>query len=65
MADMMAVMNDGKIIEFGPSQAIYADPREDYTRQLISATPNDDLEHIRKLVDRRKELRASQGKGKP
>ena len=46
MADMMAVMNEGKIVEFGPSQAIYADPREDYTRRLISATPNDDLEHI-------------------
>ncbi len=60
MADMMAVMNDGKIVEFGPSQAIYADPREDYTRRLISATPNDDLEHIRKLVDRRKTLRAAQ-----
>jgi peptide/nickel transport system ATP-binding protein len=59
MADMMAVMNDGKIIEFGPSQAIYADPREDYTRRLISATPNDDLEHIRKLVERRKELRSA------
>ena len=58
MADMMAVMNAGKIVEFGPSQAIYADPREDYTRRLISATPNDDLEHIRKLVAKRKERRA-------
>lgn len=63
MADMMAVMNDGKIVEFGPSEAIYADPREDYTRRLISATPNDDLEHIRKLVDRRKVLRSAQGHG--
>lgn len=60
MADMMAVMNDGKIVEFGPSQAIYADPREDYTRRLISATPNDDLQHIRQLVDRRKALRSAQ-----
>ncbi len=59
MADMMAVMNDGKIVEFGPSQAIYADPREDYTRRLISATPNDDLDHIRKLVAQRKERRAA------
>ena len=57
MADMMAVMNDGKIVEFGPSQAIYADPQEDYTRRLIGATPNDDLEHIRHLVEQRKERR--------
>jgi peptide/nickel transport system ATP-binding protein len=54
MADMMAVMNDGKIVEFGPSQAIYAHPRDPYTRRLISATPNDDLEHIRELVAERK-----------
>ena len=53
MADMMAVMNGGKIIEFGPSQAIYAAPREEYTRKLIAATPRDDLEHLRRLVQER------------
>ncbi|QDT76114.1 ABC transporter ATP-binding protein [Lacipirellula limnantheis] len=53
MADMMAVMNAGKIIEFGPSEAIYRDPREEYTRKLISATPNDDLDHIRQVVAQR------------
>jgi peptide/nickel transport system ATP-binding protein len=53
MADMMAVMNAGKIVEFGPSEAIYRDPREEYTRKLISATPNDDLDHIRKVVAER------------
>ncbi|MCA9206703.1 MAG: ABC transporter ATP-binding protein [Planctomycetales bacterium] len=47
MADMMAVMNEGKIVEFGPSEAIYRAPREDYTRRLIAATPNDSLDHIR------------------
>ncbi len=57
MADMIAVMNEGKIVEFGPSQAIYADPRQDYTRRLIGATPNDDLDHIRELVARRARMR--------
>jgi len=47
MADMMAVMNAGKIVEFGPSESIYANPQEAYTRKLIEATPKDDLEHIR------------------
>jgi peptide/nickel transport system ATP-binding protein len=47
MADMMAVMNDGKIVEFGPSETIYADPKEDYTKRLIAATPKDDIEHIK------------------
>ena len=53
MADMMAVMNDGKIVEFGPSENIYANPHEEYTRQLIDATPKDDLELIRKRVAER------------
>ena len=41
MADMMAVMNEGKIVEMGPSEAIYAHPAEDYTRRLIEAIPDD------------------------
>jgi peptide/nickel transport system ATP-binding protein len=58
MADMMAVMNDGKIVEFGPSENIYANPREDYTRRLIEATPNDDLNLIRQRVAERERDRA-------
>jgi peptide/nickel transport system ATP-binding protein len=54
MADMMAVMNNGKIIEFGPSETIYAKPQQEYTRKLIDATPKDDLEHIRQRVAGRK-----------
>jgi peptide/nickel transport system ATP-binding protein len=57
MADMMAVMNGGKIVEFGPSEAIYREPREEYTRKLISATPNDDLENIRRIVAEREAKR--------
>ena len=44
MSDMMAVMNAGKIVEFGPSENIYAKPKEDYTRRLIAAIPDDSLE---------------------
>ncbi len=53
MADMMAVMNDGKILEFGPSENIYTSPREAYTRRLIDATPKDDLDLIRRRVAER------------
>ncbi len=59
MADMMAVMNDGKIIEFGPSENIYANPREEYTRKLIDATPNDDLDLIRQRMAEREHHRTS------
>lgn len=57
MADMMAVMKEGHIIEYGPSEAIYRNPKEEYTRSLIEATPCDDLENIRRLVEHRKQLR--------
>jgi peptide/nickel transport system ATP-binding protein len=59
MADMMAVMNNGKIIEFGPSETIYARPHEDYTRRLIDATPKDDLELIGQRVAEREKARAT------
>ena len=67
MADMMAVMQPveleeggegGRIVEFGPSEAIYADPREEYTRRLISATPDDGVEDIRRRVADREQRRA-------
>ena len=61
MADMMAVMNQGKIVEFGPSEAIYREPREEYTRRLINATPKDDLEHIRRAVALREQQRRQIG----
>ncbi|MCC7419441.1 MAG: ABC transporter ATP-binding protein [Planctomycetaceae bacterium] len=46
MSDMMAVMNKGKIVEFGPSDAIYADPKDAYTKRLIAAIPSDSIERI-------------------
>ena len=61
MADMIAVMHDGKIVEFGASESIYANPKEDYTRRLIQATPKDDVESLRVRVNRRRELRETDG----
>jgi peptide/nickel transport system ATP-binding protein len=64
MADMMAVMNEGKIVEFGPSENIYAEPKQDYTRRLIDATPKDDLDHIRRRQsERQAALAAKDGEG--
>ena len=47
MSDVMCVMKDGVIVEAGPSDAIYANPQQAYTQDLIEAIPRDDLEHIR------------------
>jgi peptide/nickel transport system ATP-binding protein len=59
MADMMAVMNAGKIVEFGPSENIYGNPQEDYTKKLIDATPNADISHIQALRAEREKKRAA------
>lgn len=46
MSDMMVVMNQGKVVEYGPSDAIYASPKEAYTQRLIDAIPDDSMENI-------------------
>ncbi len=40
IADRIAVMKDGKIIELGLTQDIFTEPANTYTRQLITAIPN-------------------------
>jgi peptide/nickel transport system ATP-binding protein/oligopeptide transport system ATP-binding protein len=39
IADRIAVMYLGRIVETGPADAIFADPRHPYTRALIAAAP--------------------------
>lgn len=63
MSDMMAVMNAGKIVEFGPSEAIYEAPHEEYTKRLISSIPNDSLELIRQRVAQRRRSSPSSNGG--
>ncbi|WP_417389406.1 ABC transporter ATP-binding protein [Gimesia sp.] len=53
MSDMMAVMNAGKLVELGPSEAIYQDPQQEYTRKLIASVPVDDLTQIKARVAHR------------
>ncbi len=53
MSDMMAVMNEGKFVEYGPSESIYQNPQEAYTERLIAAIPRDSLEQIAKRQEQR------------
>lgn len=59
MSDMMAVMNAGKIVEFGPSDEIYANPQNEYTRRLIAAIPQPSLEAIERRERQLKERLAT------
>jgi peptide/nickel transport system ATP-binding protein len=58
MSDTMAVMKEGKIVEVGKSEDVYASPESEYTRELIAAIPRDDIEHIRRLQAQRQGARA-------
>lgn len=58
MSDMMAVMNAGKIVEFGPSDEIYANPSNEYTRKLIAAIPQPTMS----AIERRERARTEQRK---
>ena len=40
ISDDVAVMQAGKIIEFGKATDVYAHPKENYTRDLIDAIPS-------------------------
>ena len=51
MADTMAVMEGGRIIEQGRAEEIYANPSEAYTRRLIDAIPRDSVNFIRERVE--------------
>jgi peptide/nickel transport system ATP-binding protein/oligopeptide transport system ATP-binding protein len=39
VADRIAVMHLGRIVEIGPSDALFSNPRHPYTRALLSAIP--------------------------
>jgi peptide/nickel transport system ATP-binding protein len=39
LANRIAVMKNGKLVELGTTEQITTSPREPYTRSLLSATP--------------------------
>ena len=39
MADEIAVMNKGKLVEVGPAEQVYSNPKDEYTKALFTAVP--------------------------
>ncbi|HEY0188827.1 MAG TPA: ABC transporter ATP-binding protein [Cellulomonas sp.] len=50
VADRIAVMREGRIVEVGPTDELCAHPQDDYTRTLLAAIPGP--QHRRARVDR-------------
>jgi ABC-type oligopeptide transport system ATPase subunit len=58
MSDRIAVMNKGKIVEYGVADSVYSDPKNEYTKALLAAVPVPDP---RKMQIRREERRKLKG----
>ncbi|MDP7107924.1 MAG: ABC transporter ATP-binding protein, partial [Roseibacillus sp.] len=39
LADNIAVMNAGRIVEYGPAGEVFSNPQDAYTRKLLAAIP--------------------------
>ena len=39
MCDRVAVLRAGRVVETGPTEQVYDDPQQDYTRELLAAVP--------------------------
>ncbi|MDF1673489.1 MAG: ABC transporter ATP-binding protein [Vicingaceae bacterium] len=58
MSDRMVVMQMGKVVEMGLADEIYANPKTEYTKELISAIPKGELEDIKASIEHKKNKRA-------
>lgn len=53
MSDRILVMNKGQLVEEGPAESIYREPKEEYTRTLIASIPTGSLERIQERQQQR------------
>ena len=60
IADRVAVMKDGRIVETGPVAQIFSDPTSAYTRELLASVPR-----LSAVVDRRDDSPAEAAAGSP
>jgi oligopeptide transport system ATP-binding protein len=60
MSDRIAVMKSGKIVEYGPAEAVYGDPKDAYTKALIAAVPVPDPRRQRERKAERARLKLAE-----
>ncbi len=54
MSDDIAVMNRGRIVEAGPANEVYKQPRDEYTKALLAAVPVPDPHRMRERKEERR-----------
>jgi oligopeptide transport system ATP-binding protein len=57
ISDRIAVMNRGKLVEIGNAHEVYSNPKDPYTKALLSAVP---IANPRRMKERKAERRALQ-----
>jgi oligopeptide transport system ATP-binding protein len=57
MSDEIAVMNRGKLVEVGPAEEVYSNPKDEYTKALFTAVPVPDPRRQRERKAERARLR--------
>ncbi|MDX6593446.1 MAG: peptide/nickel transport system ATP-binding protein [Gaiellales bacterium] len=57
VSDRIAVMNRGKLVEIGDAHEVYSNPKDPYTKALLSAVP---IANPRRMKERKAERRALQ-----
>ncbi|WP_150522577.1 ABC transporter ATP-binding protein [Roseibium sediminis] len=50
LADKVMVMYFGEVVEYGTRDEVFGNPQHSYTKTLFAATPNADVESIRKRI---------------
>jgi oligopeptide/dipeptide ABC transporter ATP-binding protein len=52
MADRIAVMYLGQVVELGPAKTVFGNPQHPYTQALLSSAPNEasDVDHKRQRI---------------
>lgn len=63
VSDRIMVMNQGQIEEMDTANAIYNNPQQQYTRQLIAAIPDTSLESIQARLGQRPAVAMPRGDG--
>jgi oligopeptide transport system ATP-binding protein len=57
MSDRIAVMNKGQLVEIGPAEEVYTNPKHDYSKALLSAVPIPDPRAMKERKAARRKLR--------